>query len=244
MKKNNFFSFKRFKNNKGFTLLETLLAISIIAVVIVQTVSIEAASIGITQTTRNKMRAVWALRQMTAQVEYVTDALGLEALPRTELNVPWSGDDQFMVNLQFKDANIEASRLLTSAMKLAQGVGGETKEKETNSSSKEGSSQQDSQIKEFADLIDSRLPKDLFYLFKSKVTWKEGNSEKTLDGGYLIIDEKKVASVFEQAASAAKGAMGGANPTGSPSPSGSPGPTATPTTPTKPSGPSAPLGGG
>lgn len=190
------------------------MAIGIIAVVIVQTVSIESSSLSITQTTRNQMRAVWAMRQVYAQMEYVVDALGTDGLPKSDLNLGWSGDEQFTVNLLIKDSNLEASRLLTSAMKLSQGMN--TEEAPASGEKQEDASTQDSQMKEFGALLDSKLPKDLFRTVAIKVTWKEAGADKSINSGSLIIDEKKVVAIFDQASATAKalGAGGASGATG------------------------------
>ena len=64
------------KRQSGFTLIESLMAISILSIVAVQILNVQSSSIQVAQSSRDNMRATWAMRSAISQMEYALDALG------------------------------------------------------------------------------------------------------------------------------------------------------------------------
>lgn len=207
-------------NKKGFTLLETLLAIGILSVVVAQVVSVQGTQISVSKIAADNIRATWALRHMMSQLQYVVETLGVAGLPKNPIDVPWTGDASYTIRLEVKELNVEPSRMILSAMKLAMGGagGGAEEEKDEAKDSMDG-------FKEMASLIDSKLPKDLYRSYNVTVSWKEGDKTRSIEGGGMIIDNKVLVGLVGAGAAAAGaqgggGAGGGANPSASPSPAG------------------------
>lgn len=205
------------RDARGFTLLETLLAIGILSVVIVQVLSVQSSNVSITQVSRDNVRATWAMRQAISQLQYVLDTLGVEGLPKNPVEFAWSADEKFVVRVEVKEENIEASRLLMSAMKLAS-FGQQPDEESDEENDPQAA------LKEVASLLDSRLPKDLYRTFQIVVSWKQGDERsRQLDGGGLIIDDKLIEGMIPAATAATAPATGaGGNPAVTPSPTGTP----------------------
>lgn len=213
-------------SSAGFTLLESLLAIGILSVVIVQVVSVQSSNVAVSQISRDNMRATWAMRQAVSQLEYVLDALGASALPKTAFEYPWPSDDKFSIRVEFKEVSIEASRLLVSALKIASVVN------DAGEDDDEGEEKSDpaASLKQFASLLDSKLPKDLYRTYQITVSWKDGDRTKSVESGGLIIDEKVISGMIMPTNDAPPSTTG-ATATAPPGGTAAPRPT-----PTQPSG--------
>jgi prepilin-type N-terminal cleavage/methylation domain-containing protein len=171
------------KNEFGFTLIESLMAISILAIVVVQILNVQAASITVTQSARDNMRSTWALRSTLSQIEYAIDSVGTKAMPKSA-DFVWSGDPNFKINVTLEDTPIEASKLLSTAMKLGASQGGGAEAEE--GASKAGDTKGD--MKEMAALLDAQIPKDLYRTAAVKVTWQVGDKTRSAETGMLLVD--------------------------------------------------------
>jgi prepilin-type N-terminal cleavage/methylation domain-containing protein len=171
-------------SKQGFTLIESILAIGILAVVAVQVLSVQSSSIQVTNTSRNHMYATWALKSVLAQVRYAKDTVGMKALPK-DVEVPWSGNSDFKFKIEVKENPIEAARLLKAVM----GSGGS--EEGSDSEKKDGE-----QEKGMAEMFNQILPKDMYNTVKISVNWMEGDSKKSFDSGLMTIDSTLVKLPF------------------------------------------------
>jgi prepilin-type N-terminal cleavage/methylation domain-containing protein len=172
-------------SERGFTVIESLMAISILAIVVVQILNVQAASITVTQSARDNMRSTWALRSTLSQVEYAVDTVGTKGMAKSA-DFVWSADPNFKINVTLEDTPIEASKLLSTAMKLGASQGsGENEE----SASKAGDTKGD--LKEMASLLDSQIPKDLYRTAAIKISWQVGDKTRTAESGLLLVDASK-----------------------------------------------------
>jgi hypothetical protein len=192
------------KASAGFSLLEAVLAIGILAVVTIQIISVQTASMEISGTSHQNQQATWALRSATAQLQYVLDAYGVEGL-RPKAEFPFGAEKQYSVLVESKETTIEASRLFSTAVKMAQALGGDAgaNEDENNKMSQ--------QYKEIGQTLDSQIPKDIYRTIKVTVSWKQGETAREIEGGFLVVDEKglTVGSDLESLMGAAGGGTEG-----------------------------------
>lgn len=174
----------------GFTLLEAVLAIGLLSVVLSQVLGVQASSAAVTQNARDTMRASWALRQASAQLEYVLDVYGAKGLA-PEGRFTWPADQNFVVSWAAKEAPVPASRFLTSAMKLgkAMGAGGVPEEEGAEQSGADSTKG----MGEFTQMLDQMVPKEMYWAVKFQVEYRQGSSQKTLDGSFLVVDTKVLA---------------------------------------------------
>lgn len=191
------------RNEHGFTLIESLLAISILSIVAVQILNVQSSSISVTQSSRDNMRATWAMRSALSQIEYALDALGPKGLPR-DGTFAWSLDPAFTTTVKVEDTPLEASRLLSTAMKLggAAAPGGEDDE------DGEGAA---GGFKEIGQMLDSQVPKDMYRTVNVVVSWKEGDTTRSIEGGMLAIDSEQlnIMKKLGEGMGALQGLMGG-----------------------------------
>lgn len=171
------------KSNKGFTLLEALLAMGILSIVTVQIINVQSSSVAVTSTTKNVTRATWAMRSAVSQLQYVLDAYGVEGLPK-ETAYNWPVDENFKVTVLTKETIIEASKLLSTVMKLGS-AGGKSEESDTAKKEEDPTKG----MKEIGEILDGQIPKDMYRSVKLLVTWKDGETDKSIEGGMLVIDD-------------------------------------------------------
>jgi prepilin-type N-terminal cleavage/methylation domain-containing protein len=212
----------------GFSLLECLLALGIMAVLSVQVLSVMANSIAISQKSWDNMRATWAMRSAFSQLEYVMDAIGFENLPKSEINYEWTGEKGFRVRFLVDEASIEASSLLVTALKAGAAMGAAQdpnakKEDEAESGISE-------QIKSIGPMLDSQVPKDMYKRVTVEVSWPDGEARRTMEGGVLLINEKAIAIMpsSDKSATSSASPVPGASPTAAGSPTQVPSPGAAP----------------
>ena len=187
-------------NESGFTLIESILAIGILSVVVVQLLSIQASTMQLTKTARDNIKSTWAMRQAVSQFEYYADVIGVKELKDFETKFAWSGDPDFQIQLRSKEVPVEASKLLTTGMKMGSAMnqqGSEAKAEDGTES-----------LKAVFGMLDSQVPKDLYRSVSIVVSWKDGENTKSLEGGLVLIDDKSLQGLGNLAGMAA-GALGG-----------------------------------
>ena len=192
-------------SERGFSLLEAVLAIGILAVVTIQIINVQSASMEISGTSRQNQQATWALRSATAQLQYVLDVYGVEGL-RPKAEFPFGSEKQYNVLVETKETSIEASRLFATAVKMAQALGGE------GSEASRDDEETAKQFEAVGQTLDSQIPKDIYRTIKVTVSWKQGEATREIDGGFLVVDEKglTVGSELEGLMGGAAGGQGGA----------------------------------
>ena len=168
----------------GFSLLEAILAIGILSIVCIQIINVQSASMEIVAVSRSNQLATWAMRSANAQLQYVLDVYGVEGLrPSTEFKA--GPEKDLTVTVETAQTTIEASRLFMTAMRMTSVLGGAGAPE-----SEEERNEQEAQYKEIGDALDSQVPKDIYRTIKVKVTWNLAGVERSMDGGFLVVDDK------------------------------------------------------
>jgi len=180
------------RRSLGFTLLESLLAIGILVTVFSQIVGVQASSLAVAKNTKANMQATWALRALSAQVEYISDVKGVKGLP-PETSGPsplkLNGDDDEPLRFEYKNREtlIKPSKFLLAAMKMGQNLNAnaDTDDSTVNSEGED-------KFKQFGDLLDSQLPDNIYRAVTLTALWKDGEQQRSMDLGLLLIDRKAV----------------------------------------------------
>jgi type II secretory pathway pseudopilin PulG len=177
---------KALRHSPGFTLLESLLAIGILVTVFSQIVGVQASSLSVARNNKANIQATWALRSLASQIEYIVDVRGVKALPTNSSQPPTiklngEGDDGISFQYTNKQALISASKFLQVSMNLGMNVAG--------GGAEEGGNEQ---FKQFGELLDSQLPKDIYRSIKLTALWKDGETQRSTELGMLLIDRKSV----------------------------------------------------
>ncbi|NBW80583.1 type II secretion system protein [bacterium] len=174
------------KRSSGFTLLESLLAIGILVTVFSQIVGVQASSLAVAKNTSANIQATWALRALSAQVEYMSDVKGVKGLPPETSGpgpVKLNGEDEEAVRFEYKNRQtpIKASKFLLASVRLGQGLVG-------GSDDSEGGDK----FKQFGEMLDSQLPDDIYRAVTFTAFWNDGQQQRSMDLGMLLIDRKSV----------------------------------------------------
>ncbi|MEN9530518.1 MAG: hypothetical protein RI932_2391 [Pseudomonadota bacterium] len=185
-KQTSFANAKSLRHSPGFTLLESLLAIGILVTVFSQIVGVQASSLSVARNNKANIQATWALRSLASQIEYIVDVRGVKALPTNSSQPPpvklnGEGDDGISFAYDNKQALISASKFLLVSMNLGMNLAG--------GGADEGGNEQ---FKQFGELLDSQLPKDIYRSIKLTALWKDGETQRSTDIGMLLIDRKSV----------------------------------------------------
>lgn len=110
---------KNKQSQNGFTLLECILAVGVLALAISSIVALQSSIISSTRMAVNKMQASWAIRSAMEQVQYILDVQGQAFIPETA-SFPWEGDNNFTTTVSRKDLKeIKPSQFLLSALKVS-----------------------------------------------------------------------------------------------------------------------------
>jgi hypothetical protein len=151
-----------------------------------QIIGVQASSLGVAKNTKANMQATWALRALSAQLEYIADVKGVKGLP-TESSVPaplkFDSQESDIVRFEYKNeqALIAASKFLLASMRLGQGMAAKGED--------EGG---DDKFKQFGELLDSQLPKDIYRTIKLTALWNDGQQQRSMELGMLMIDRRAV----------------------------------------------------
>lgn len=180
----------------GFTLLETVLAIGILAIIVTNILGSYTNSVVITQTSINNMKATWVMRRVMSQIQYKIDTIGIkEAFRPGEIRQKYGTDPVFDVLIQVKDPLIEGSRLLQSAINMQTAMKGSGDE-EGGGGNEEGGSNPADFVKQFGPQIDALLPKDMYRSLKITVSWEQGQSTRSIESGLFLIDDQQLKGGF------------------------------------------------
>lgn len=105
-------------SDSGFTLLECILAVGILATMLASLVGLQSSIIFVAQNSMDKLKAAWSMRQTYAQIDYLLDSGGFAAVPEQATFV-WSADKKFTIVVTRKDLNdIKPSQFLITALKF------------------------------------------------------------------------------------------------------------------------------
>lgn len=204
-----FKAFSRHHKTASFTLVETIMAIGLLAPIILSVASVQGNSVYFVRYGREVSQAVWLAKRMMSQVEYQA-----ANKPFKELDTELSNQD--FVELEendFKyDLVIQNFKLPIARLIARQVVGGGAQSADDRVEQVD-----DSQVKGFEQMIDSYLGEDIFKLAKVRVSWPEGAKRNTVGLSLILYNEQKLDEV-SKALKAVGGTGSGAPTTTSPTP--------------------------
>ena len=176
-------SIHKIKNHseKGFTLIECILAVGILSIVVASIVGLQSSIISVTQIATDSMRASWAVRSTMAQMQYLLESQGQDKLPESN-TFPWVTDKDFQIKInraELKD--VKVSQFLTSAMgvyNLVNPNGNENLDTEKMFAS----------VNSMLDKPSGSNPKGNFSNFTIEVNWNSGTTSKNILEGFFFVD--------------------------------------------------------
>lgn len=208
----------------GFTILECILAVGVLALAIASIVGLQSSIVSSTRIAVNKMQASWAIRSAMEQVQYILDVQGQAFVPES-VTFPWQGDTNFSTTVSRKDLNdIKPSQFLLSAMKVSNAMDPSANQNEDL----------DKIMAPIAAMMDNSVgtlrPKaknggasaptsaqSYFCNIVVSTNWSEGNTPQTLSEGLFLIDND-VLSNFKPPAPQKSDSSSSDNPSSGPKP--------------------------
>lgn len=173
---------------QGFTLLETVMAIGILAIIVTNILGTYASSVAVTQTSIDNMKASWVLRSILAQIEYKVDTRGVkDSFPAGETKFQYGTEPVFNVAVVVKDPPIEGSRFLQAAVRMQGALQGSGDEEGGG-----GGGMAEEFVKQFGSQIDAALPREMYRSIQITVSWEQGESTRSLQTGVFLIDDQQL----------------------------------------------------
>ncbi len=174
------------KGELSFTLLETVIAISLITTVMMQVLGAQGNIVYFSGYSRNVTQGIWLAKRIMAQVEYHASTQELKELETDEKDKVFEDptvDPRFKYNLSIKEWKFPVLDL------LAGGSPGGEEEGEDSSESKKESSDGDPMVK---DLMKQIFGDHIIKIAHVEVTWPEGAKQNSVTLTYLLANQRKL----------------------------------------------------
>ena len=175
-------SFKRRKAERSFTLVETAIAIGMLAFAFTMMLTVNGNAITFTDYEKNSSKAVWLAKRVMAQVEYYWNKREFDDLKTKQEGVPFAGDD--LEGFEYK-LEIDEWKLPLVDLIAGGGIGG-GEDTESGGGEEEGG----------GDFIKAAIDQALDGepLLKTayvEVSWPEGAVRNSVSLTYLLTNQQK-----------------------------------------------------
>jgi type II secretory pathway pseudopilin PulG len=190
----------------SFTLIETMIALGILATVILQISGVQANAVFFGDFARRSTQAIWLAKRVLSQVEYQWMNREFAELKAEEDNAKFEGLEEvdelkdFTYKLTISEWKLPLTDLILGG---GQGEGEEAGGKNPA-----------------AGLIESQLGDDLLRVATVEVSWPEGARRNSESLTLLLTNQRKLDTMAEQYKAAAEKLGGRSGSAPSPSPSG------------------------
>lgn len=217
--------FKGRSSERSFSLLETIVAVSLVAMLMVEVSGVHGNSIAFSQYGRNVLQASYLAKRVMAQVEYQASIrTPLKDLQTSEKDKPFEDAPDFSYSLTIEPL----PHALDLMFKIFSGgmLGGD--DDSDTDDKKEQSSDMLGQLKT---LIQQSVGDDPIWFAKVEVTWPEGARRGSTELAMVVTDTKKLEESVGKFLDQASAGAGGQTPNSSAPPGPSPTPPAPPPSP-------------
>jgi len=169
----------------SFTLIETVISLSLIAALIIEVASVQGNSIVFSEFSRNVTKATWLARRVMSQVEYQWGEKPFKELAVNESNGKFEDEPEFTYSIEIKEWKFPFKEMLAKVM----GGGSLSADDESGGSSSEDSSK-DSLIDAAVSQIFGDEP--IFMTAFVQVFWAEGAQRNESSLTYLLTNQRKL----------------------------------------------------
>lgn len=106
------------KSEAGFTIIETVLAIGVLAAAIASIVSLQASVVAVTSLASHHTQARWTLNSAFSQAEYLREVKGQDFFPE-DSQFTWKGATDYNVDVKRKDlTKLKTSDFVKTALNI------------------------------------------------------------------------------------------------------------------------------
>ncbi len=203
--------FPKYRSDKGFTILETLIALTILSTVFVSLLSIQSTTLAILQTSKRQIETTWVMKSVQSQVDYVLDVYGADGIPTSERVLDPFKDGRVKVSLSSEDVAIPASKLISVTLKLGKSEAAAMAEEKPPD-------EKGDLPKDMLSMVDQYVPKDLYKIMKATLRWKDDKNDWEIQRFIVNLNKVSAGSGMLGGLSALSGlgGLGGAAPAVSP----------------------------
>ena len=177
---------KKRQREGSFTLIETVIALSLITALIIEVASVQGNSIVFSEYSRNVTKATWLARRVMSQVEYQWGAKPFKELEVNEGNGKFEDEPEFTYSVEIREWKFPFKEMLAKVM----GGGSLGPETEESEDKPEEDSSKDSLIDAAVTQIFGDEP--IFMTAFVKVFWAEGAQRNDSSLTYLLTNQRKL----------------------------------------------------
>lgn len=181
---------RRGQSEGSFSLIETVIALAIIAFLIVEVAAVQGNSIVFSDYGRNVTQATWLAKRVMSQVEYHWLSKPFKELETNQLDVKFDDFPEYAYSIEIKEWKFPLAQLLQGAMGGGGGGEGEA-----------GAASGDEEKKPEGDGMGGMLDTVLKQVFGDEppmmtahveVTWAEGAQKNSTGLTYLLTNQAKL----------------------------------------------------
>ena len=205
-------------SHAGFTIIETVLAIAILATFIGSIISLQASVSSVTLNSANRTKANWALRSAFSQAEYLIEVKGQGFFPEKS-TFPWSAEKTYQLNVNridldklkpsdfvktafnvYYQSNPQESgannvdqmmQLITTFLDTA--AAPVASQNSSSASTQQGNKNTTSQNKSSSDARPANVSG--FSNLEINVQWKDGSNDKEWSNTLLLMDQNMISKI-------------------------------------------------
>lgn len=176
----------------SFTLIETVIALSIVAFLIVEVAAVQGNSIVFSDYGRNITQASWLAQRVMAQVEYYWKSKPFTELETSITDGKFDDNDEYSYSLEIKEWKFPFLQLLQSTM--GGGGGGEGEDGEGGDEA--GAGGMGKMLETVVDQVFGKEP--IFMTAHVEVSWSEGAAKNSTGLTYLLTNQAKLDEAIVQ----------------------------------------------
>lgn len=176
---------KKRQREGSFTLIETVIALMLIATLIIEVASVQGNSIVFADYSKNVTKATWLARRVMSQVEYHWNEKPFKELETQTTDGKFEEEPDFTYSIDIQEWKFPFKEMLATVL-----GGGSVGSTEDGESEKEA----DSGIEKMVESVVSQIFGDepIFMTAHVKVFWSEGAQRNESSLTYLLTNQRKL----------------------------------------------------
>ena len=168
---------------RSFSLIETVIALSIVTFLIIEVASVQGNSIVFSEYGRNITQASWLAKRVMAAVEYRASYVEFKELLSNEQGLTFEDFPEYQYSVDIREWKLSFTKILQMA--LSGGIGGGDEDKEDSSKNGEMGFIEQAVKQVFGD-------QPIFLTARVEVSWPEGATRNSTSLTNLFTNQKKL----------------------------------------------------
>jgi len=174
-------------NQKGFSLIETVIAIGILATVVGSMIGLQGSVMRILYFSTEKQKASLILNSSQAQLEYLLNQKGFQIFVKQDDPKKWTSqlNPKFENTFIVTDPNVKMSQFLLTAMQLYY----------TNEDENSNSELTKMMFTAIGDQLDNSIKGDVSVNLKLTTSWKNRATERSISQSMYLINTEALGKI-------------------------------------------------